>query len=78
MLDGERLTSPTVAPAGGRESDLAGLISLQMPGQYRFPQLRVKTANLANSPFVSCTYWAPSQDTCTAECYAELLNDDET
>jgi hypothetical protein len=27
---------------------------------------------------MSVTYWHPDQDTCTAECGAELLYDDET
>ena len=27
-----------------------------------------KSRDLANTPFVSLTYWEPSQDTCTADC----------
>jgi hypothetical protein len=38
----------------------------------------LKQAHLAHSPFVSCSYWAPSHDTCVADCRAELLIDDET
>jgi hypothetical protein len=37
-----------------------------------------KRAHLAASPFMSIGYWAPNQDTCTAECRAELVFDDET
>jgi hypothetical protein len=37
-----------------------------------------KRAHLEASPFVSVTYWRPDHDTCTAECSAELLMDDET
>ncbi len=32
----------------------------------------VKRAHLEHSPFASVTYWAPTHDTCTAECRAEL------
>jgi hypothetical protein len=34
--------------------------------------------HLNNNPYMSCTYWAETQNTCTAECNAELLFDDET
>jgi hypothetical protein len=37
-----------------------------------------KRAHLAASPFMSIGYWAPSQDTCTAECRAQLVFDDDT
>jgi hypothetical protein len=37
-----------------------------------------KRAHLARTPNVSLTYWAPSQDTCTADCTAEWVLDDET
>ena len=37
-----------------------------------------KRVHLAASPFASVGYWAPSQDTCTAECRAELVYDDDT
>jgi general stress protein 26 len=36
----------------------------------------LKTKHLAHTPFVSLTYWDPSQDTCTAECDAEMVDDD--
>ncbi len=35
-----------------------------------------KRAHLAHSPYVSVNYWAPSQDTCVAECRAEWIFDD--
>ena len=37
----------------------------------------LKRAHLARSPYVSLTYWAPDHDTCTAECGAEWVLDDE-
>jgi len=37
-----------------------------------------KRAHLEASPHVSLNYWAPSQDTCVAECRASLVFDDET
>ena len=37
-----------------------------------------KRAHLAAHPFASASYWAPSQDTCTAECRAALVEDDAT
>lgn len=37
-----------------------------------------KRADLAHSPYVSCSYWAPTQDTCVAECEADWALDDET
>jgi hypothetical protein len=35
-------------------------------------------AHLNNNPYMSCTYWTETQNTCTAECDAELHFDDET
>ena len=37
-----------------------------------------KRAHLEASPYVSLNYWAPSQDTCVAECRASWAFDDET
>jgi hypothetical protein len=37
----------------------------------------LKRAHLERTSYVSCSYWAPSHDTCVAECRAELLFDDE-
>ena len=37
-----------------------------------------KLAHLERSPFVSCNYWAPSHDTCVAECRATWAFDDAT
>ncbi len=37
----------------------------------------IKRAHLEASPHVSCNYWAPTQDTCVAECRAEWVFDDE-
>lgn len=37
-----------------------------------------KRAHLNASPYVSANYWAPSQDTCTAECRASWAFDDAT
>ena len=38
----------------------------------------VKRAHLEASPHISCNYWAPSQDTCVAECRAQWAFDDDT
>jgi len=38
----------------------------------------LKRAHLDAHPYVSLNYWAPSQDTCVAECRAEWAFDDET
>jgi hypothetical protein len=37
---------------------------------------RTKRSHLDNSPYMSCSYWAPSQDAAVAECHAELVLDD--
>lgn len=37
-----------------------------------------KRAHLAHSPFVSVSYWRPEHDTCTAECAASWVTDDDT
>ena len=37
-----------------------------------------KAAHLDAHPLVSITYWAPSQDTCTAECRVEWAADMDT
>ena len=37
-----------------------------------------KRAHLKASPYVSCNYWTPSQDTCIAECRATWALDDDT
>ncbi len=38
----------------------------------------IKRADLAASAHVSCNYWTPSQDVCTAECRATWAFDDDT
>ncbi len=37
----------------------------------------IKRAHLADTPFMSVNYWAPSQNICTAECRAVLTQDNE-
>jgi hypothetical protein len=37
-----------------------------------------KRAHISASPYVSCNYWSPSQDTCVAECHAEWAFEDAT
>lgn len=37
----------------------------------------IKRANLAASPYISLNYWDPTHDTCTAECQATWILDDE-
>jgi len=36
-----------------------------------------KRAHLKASPYISLNYWAPSQDTCVAECRVDWILDDE-
>jgi hypothetical protein len=38
----------------------------------------IKRAHLAAHPYMSVSYWAPSHDTCVADCRAALVFDDET
>jgi hypothetical protein len=38
----------------------------------------IKRSHLAHSPYVSCTYWNDTHDTCTAECRAQWKLDDAT
>jgi hypothetical protein len=38
----------------------------------------VKSADIAAQPAVSMSYWAPSHDTCAAECAASWADDDVT
>ena len=38
----------------------------------------IKVAHLEQSPFVSCNYWTPEQDTCLAECRASWVEDQAT
>jgi general stress protein 26 len=37
-----------------------------------------KVSHLAHSPFASVGYWSSDHDTCTAECAATLVTDDDT
>lgn len=36
---------------------------------------KTKLAHLEASPYVSCNYWSPAQDTCVAECEAQWITD---
>ena len=38
----------------------------------------IKRAHLNASPYMSVSYWAPSHDTCVADCRATLIFDDAT
>ncbi len=38
----------------------------------------LKRAHLAAHPYMSINYWSPTQDTCVAECRAELVFDQPT
>lgn len=40
-------------------------------------QTPVKAAHLARSPNISLNYWAPSHDTCLAECTTAWVDDDD-
>jgi general stress protein 26 len=35
----------------------------------------VKVSHLARTPYVSCSYWDPSQDVAVADCHAEWVGD---
>jgi hypothetical protein len=37
----------------------------------------IKTGDLAAHPYASVNYWASDHDTCTAECQAQLVLDDD-
>lgn len=37
----------------------------------------IKSADLERSPHVSLSYWAPTHDTCTADCRTQWFFDDE-
>ncbi|MFG1795934.1 pyridoxamine 5'-phosphate oxidase family protein [Nocardia sp. NPDC049149] len=37
-----------------------------------------KRAHLAHSPYAACNYWAPSHDTCLADCAADWIEELET
>lgn len=37
----------------------------------------LKRGHIEHSPYVSVTYWSPEQDTCTADCAASWILDDE-
>lgn len=37
----------------------------------------VKTANLARSPYVSCSYWTPAHDAVFADCQASWVDGDK-
>jgi len=50
----------------------------QLTGWIATGPTATKRAHLAHSPYLSLNYWAPSQDTCLAECRAEWRFDDET
>jgi hypothetical protein len=38
----------------------------------------VKRADIEAHPYVSCSYWSPNHDTCSAECAVDWAFDDET
>jgi hypothetical protein len=38
----------------------------------------VKRAHIAKSPYLSANYWAPTHDTCVADCHVSWANDDAT
>jgi hypothetical protein len=51
---------------------------IQLRGWVGTEATPIKRAHLEASPFLSLSYWAPSQDTCTAECRASWALDDAT
>jgi hypothetical protein len=50
----------------------------QLTGWIATSPTPIKRAHLEAHPYASLTYWAPNHDTCTAECAAELVYDDDT
>jgi hypothetical protein len=62
-------------PWGGT---LSGAVTGALTGWVATSPTPLKRAHLAAHPYVSLTYWDPSHDTCTAECAAVLLVDDDT
>lgn len=50
----------------------------ELPGYVATIATPTKRAHLAAHPYLSLSYWAPSQDTCVAECHAEWRLDLET
>jgi hypothetical protein len=50
----------------------------QLEGWIGTMQTPLKQAHLERSPYVSCSYWAPSQDTAVAECRADWMLDEQT
>ena len=50
----------------------------QLTGWIATSPTPIKRTHLEAHPFASLTYWAPNHDTCTAECGAELVYDDDT
>lgn len=51
---------------------------VQLVGWIATEPTAVKRAHLKHSPFVSVNYWAPSHNTCVAECHANWAFDDKT
>jgi len=52
------------------DSVLSGWVALQ--------NTAIMRDHIGEHPFVSCSYWSDTHDTCTAECDAELIYDDLT
>lgn len=50
----------------------------QLEGWIGTMQTPLKKAHLERNPYVSCSYWAPSQDTAVAECRADWMLDEQT
>lgn len=50
----------------------------QLVGWVATSQTPVKTRDLNNSPYVSCSYWDPTHDTCQVEASTSWHLDDET
>ena len=46
-----------------------------LTGRVATSPLSPKARHLDENPYVSCTYWTPNHDTCSAECFAVWRND---
>jgi hypothetical protein len=75
-------TTATVDPKGRPRSRILHPLwewdGTQLVGWIAITNTRLKREHIDANPYVSCSYWDDTHDTCTAECEAELLHDDET
>ena len=75
-------TVATVDPQGRPRSRVLHPIwewdGTQLTGWIATGKTPITLADIAQSPHASCNYWAPTQDTCVAECAASWVADRDT